>query len=804
MSLRFRLVVVVLVAVIAGIIALPSTWKQGINENIPSFLHFLTKPSVSKGLDLAGGVGLDFYIDMSKVPESRANTVTQGIVEVLTRRVNGLGVSEPEVYHTTVGDEDHVKVLLAGVSNIDEAKRTIGKTIQLEFKIPKDQTQSGDEAAAMQTKATEAATSIQADPSTLSFVAEKYSSQDQSRVFTGTKNQFASELSATLKDAMTALEVGKSTQPVEATLAVDQGGERGNVTGYAIARLDGVTTELRTTPKDAVAFEEVAKEYTNTEATPKMILSSDEEAKKSYIENAMNSMSVGEVSSVLDTEDGYMLLKMANKSPKGAETVKASHILFMTEQETPLKTVSNGASEAERTAIETENAEIEKANATIRTKNAQAKTDAERVVNEAKANPQNFADLAVEYSQEPGATESKGSLGIFGKGMMVKEFEDAAFAMNVGDVSDVVQTQFGYHIIKLEAKKPTDQILAEVQTIVFCYEGAKDATCASSTDTKENAKAKAEEAMKKAREEKKYNYSYLLFSTQPEEWQPAVVDGKQLTGEYFRRADVSYQQGRLDPIVSIEFTDEGGLLFEQLTEKYTGQPIGIFVGGRLISAPVVNQKITGGSAVIEGGFDPKTASDLARELNTGAIPAPISLVGEEIVGPELGQDALQKSVVAGIIGFALLAAYMIWQYRLSGVIAVAALLIFAALYITLVKVLPGFNLTLASVAAVIISIGMAVDGNVLIFERMKEELQLSSNIPAVIQKSFSRAWPAIRDSQVSSLITALILFIIGSDSVQGFAVYLVIGILLSFFTCIFVTRTLMLKATEFGWYKSSK
>lgn len=804
MSLRFRLIFVIIVAVIAGAVALPSSWKEGINANTPSFLRFLTEPSVSKGLDLAGGVGLDFYVDMSKVPQDRRTTVAQGIVEVLKRRVNTLGVSEPEVYHTTVGNEDHVKVVLAGVSNIEEAKNTIGKTIQLEFKIPKDQSQVGDEAAAMKTKADEASTDIAKDPATLSFVAEKYRSQDQSRVFTGTKNQFGSELTTTFKDALTKLTPGKATTPIEATLTVDQGGELGSVTGYVIARLDSVTTELRSTPKDAVAFEEVAKEYVKNDAPIQTIRSTDEVAKKSYIANALDNMVVGQVSDVLDTEDGYMLLKLANKSPRGAEAVKASHILFLTEQEAPLKAASAGATDEEKKATDTENAAIEKSNADIRTKNAKAKTDAERVLAEVKASPEKFADIAAQNSQEPGAKESKGSLGIFGKGQMVKSFEDVAFSLKEGEMSTVIQTEFGYHIIKVEAKKSADQILADVQKIVFCYQGAKDASCAGSTVSKEDAKKNADEAMKKAREEKKFNYSYLLFSTQPEEWQPAIVDGKELTGEYFKRADVTYQQGRLDPIVSIEFTPEGGVLFENLTGKYAGQAIGIFVGGKLISAPRVNQKITGGSAVIEGGFDPKSAADLARELNTGAIPAPISLAGEEIVGPELGQDALQKSVMAGLIGFGLLSLFMIWQYRLSGVIAVIALLIYAALYIMLIKLLPGFNLTLASVAATIIAIGMAVDGNVLIFERMKEEIKLSSNMSANIQKSIARAWPAIRDSQVSSLITALILFIIGSDSVRGFAVYLIIGILLSFFTCIFVTRVLMLKAAELGWYKSSK
>ena len=166
----------------------------------------------------------------------------------------------------------------------------------------------------------------------------------------------------------------------------------------------------------------------------------------------------------------------------------------------------------------------------------------------------------------------------------------------------------------------------------------------------------------------------------------------------------------------------------------------------------------------------------------------------------MGQDALAKSITAGIIGFAVLALFMLAFYRLSGLIAIISLVVYALLFYAAVKVLPGFNLTLSAFAAMVLSIGMAVDGNVLIFERFKEERKENSKIMLSVEKSIERAWPAIRDSQVSSLITAMILFMIGSDVVKGFAVFLLIGIVLSLFTSVWCTRVFMLYAAKWGLY----
>lgn len=230
----------------------------------------------------------------------------------------------------------------------------------------------------------------------------------------------------------------------------------------------------------------------------------------------------------------------------------------------------------------------------------------------------------------------------------------------------------------------------------------------------------------------------------------------------------------------------------------------IFVGGNLISAPTINAKIPGGVAVIEGGFTIKDAVELARNLNTGAIPAPISLSGQEIVGPELGQGSFEKSLLAGLVGIILLSIYLIGYYRFSGFLAVVSLFIYTIMFVTVIKLVPGFNLTLASVAALVLSVGMAVDGNVLIFERFREEQKKSANVAVNMRKAFARSWSAIRDSQFSSLITAVILFYFGTQSVRGFAVYLIFGVILSLFTSVWVTRTLMEWSARLGIYKSKK
>ncbi|HAN61658.1 TPA: protein translocase subunit SecD [Candidatus Azambacteria bacterium] len=263
-----------------------------------------------------------------------------------------------------------------------------------------------------------------------------------------------------------------------------------------------------------------------------------------------------------------------------------------------------------------------------------------------------------------------------------------------------------------------------------------------------------------------------------------------LNGKYIKNAKVEFNQSTYQPEVSVQFDDDGAKIFEELTKKNVGKQLGIYLDGLPISAPVVREAISGGSAVISGKFTIDEAKKLTERLNAGALPVPIKLISQDSVGASLGQDSLNKSIMAGLIGFLAVVIFMILYYRFPGIVAVIALLIYAALVLALFKLIP-VTLTLAGIAGFILSIGMAVDANILIFERMKEERRRGRDLAGSIEEGFSRAWTSIRDSNVSSLITCAILYWFGTSIVQGFALTLAIGILISMFSAISVSRTLL-------------
>jgi len=276
----------------------------------------------------------------------------------------------------------------------------------------------------------------------------------------------------------------------------------------------------------------------------------------------------------------------------------------------------------------------------------------------------------------------------------------------------------------------------------------------------------------------------------------------QLTGRYLEKAELGFDQVTYKPIVLLQFNSEGAKIFEELTKKNVGKPLAIFIDGVLISKPTVKEPITGGKAQITGDFSVEYAKKLAENLSAGALPAPITLISEQTVGPTLGQISLEKSVKAGIFGIILVMLFMILFYRLPGLVASLALFIYVLLLLALFKLIP-VTLTLAGIAGFILSIGMAVDGNVLIFSRMKEELKEGKPLVIAIEEGFRRAWSSIRDGNVTTLLVALILFALGSSFIKGFALTLSLGILMSLFSAIFVTRTflLLLAETKLGQFK---
>ncbi len=360
---------------------------------------------------------------------------------------------------------------------------------------------------------------------------------------------------------------------------------------------------------------------------------------------------------------------------------------------------------------------------------------------------QNFVDLVKKYSTEPGAGARGGDLGSFKKGDMVAEFENAVWNAPSGAIVGPVETKFGFHLIY----KKSEETLKEYQlSRVFLKLKQK-------TD--------------------------IVPPQEP--WKSTGLSGKQL-----KRAEVTDDSRTGQVQVSLQFDSEGTKLFSEITTRNTGKPVAIFLDNQPISIPRVNEPITSGSAVITGGFGYADARLLAQRLNSGALPVPVELLSQQKVDATLGADSLAKSFKAGLAGLLLVMFFMTFYYRLPGLLSVFSLGIYAALNLALFKTL-GVTLTLSGIAGFILSIGMAVDANVLVFERLKEELRFGKSLRSAMEESFLRAWPSIRDGHVTTLISCAVLVWFGTGFVQGFAVVLGTGVLVSLFTAITVTRTIM-------------
>ncbi len=267
-----------------------------------------------------------------------------------------------------------------------------------------------------------------------------------------------------------------------------------------------------------------------------------------------------------------------------------------------------------------------------------------------------------------------------------------------------------------------------------------------------------------------------------------------LTGKYLTGSKVTFDTTTYQPQVNLELNSEGAKLFADITKRNLNKRVAIYLDGMPISIPVVQSEIPNGNAVITGKFTTKEAKDLAGRLNAGALPVPIMLVSQQTIGPSLGQDSLDKSLRAGLYGLLLVALFMIVFYRLPGVISVLALLIYIAIVLAIYKIIP-VTLTLAGIAGFILSLGIAVDANVLIFARLREELKGGKTLTQAVHDGFHRAWFSIRDSHVTSILGALVLYIFSTSVVKGFALTLGIGVLVSLFTATVVARTFLILFT---------
>lgn len=384
---------------------------------------------------------------------------------------------------------------------------------------------------------------------------------------------------------------------------------------------------------------------------------------------------------------------------------------------------------------------------------------AQDVLAKAKTSGADFSGLANQYSEDPGNTDENGKkqggdLGFAERGQFVPEFEKALFDdLKDGEVTPtLIKSQFGFHIIKRLESKTAQQDGNDVLSV---------------------------------------HGAHILFSLPVDP--TAVSDtfvATALTGKQLNHARVQFDQTNGSPEVALEFNAEGKALFADITKRNVGKPVGIYLDGAPLSIPVVQQEITGGTAVITGSFTVVEAKALAQRLNAGALPVPITLTSQQTIGPSLGRDAIDRSLFAGVLGIMLVIIFMLIFYRLPGLIASIALGVYTALVLSIFKLWP-VTLTLAGVAGFILSIGIAVDANILIFERTKEELRRGRELMPALEDGFVRAWLSIRDSNLSGLLTTLILYTFGTGIIKGFALTLAIGIAVSMFTAITVTRTFL-------------
>lgn len=487
----------------------------------------------------------------------------------------------------------------------------------------------------------------------------------------------------------------------------------------ARAKVDEVIKELKS--QEEIDFMTLASNYSEDPTTKDLggslgFITSD----SAYFElwEAANKLGAGRVSlEPIETSEGLNIIKVGDKEDQGKE-VHARHLLIC----------YRGADRCDKDT---------------------SKEDALKKIQElkAQATAENFEQLVKDNSTEPGAAQFGGDLGFFSQGQMVKPFEDVVFVLPVGQISEVVETQFGYHLIHKLEERP--RVAYNVARILI---------------------------------KKKTPADYLPSS---EPWRLTGLSGKHLT-----RATLQFDPNTNTPEVGLEFNDEGKKLFGEITTRNLERVIAIFLDGSVISAPRVQSAITDGRAVITGNFTIKEAKLLAQRLNAGALPVPISLVSQQTVGATLGSASIQASLKAGLIGLALVALFMILFYRLAGLLAVFALCIYTAIVLALFKLIP-VTMTLAGIGGFILSVGMAVDANVLQFERLKEELRSGKSLQNATEDAFKRAWPSIRDSHLTTLFGALILFWFSTSLVKGFGLTLSIGVIVSLFSAITVTRVFL-------------
>ncbi|MBI4256590.1 protein translocase subunit SecD [Candidatus Uhrbacteria bacterium] len=625
----------------------PGFWNQGakfVEAKTGWLPPTLEEKSFRLGLDLQGGTHLVYEADMTQIPEEDRLEALEGVRDVIERRVNAFGVSEPVVQITSTGGSYRVVIELAGVLEVSEAIALIGETPVLEFKVP------GEE--------------LDREP---------------------TKEE--------------------------------------------LDRLDELNTQERAAAQEVLNraraqedFDSLVAQYStdrNKETTKGIIqrVTSDSFFGEYVLLLEQRGAIPGQVNgNLLENEEGISVFKYLEST--NMAQMQLSHILICFEGKTGCTN--------ELTALD----------ASIQITNLKD-----------QATTENFGELAKQYSTDPSAVSNSGDLGWSTADAYVASFGLASEQLEIGQISSVVETEYGYHLI---LKRDERTIPAyTIQRVLMPFSSIYDVI------------------------------------PQTDEWVNTSLSGKHLT-----RAAVEFDPSTGSAYVAITFNGEGADLFATLTQTHVGQPMAIFLDGSAISTPVVQQAIYGGQAVITGNFTVAEAKMLSQRLNAGALPVALALLSQQTVGPTLGATSLSMSVKAALVGFTLVAIYMIAYYRLAGFFSVVALMLYALLNLAIYRVF-GVTITLSGVAGFILSLGMAVDANVLIIERMKEELASGRDFAGATREGFLRAWPAIRDSNVATLVVAIVLYVFSTSFVRGFALLLGIGVLVSMFTAVVITRSFM-------------
>ncbi len=775
-----RFAFVVGIALFAAVIATPPQYFAKVLGEENSFVQKLKELKITLGLDLAGGTELDYKIDLNDaiaqnsdddpLNDVNLNIISESVRDALEMRINPAGVGEVSVKRSQIDGKEHVLVQLPPSSNVDKAKKDAEKDNRLEFfeedpdlakkariKIAGHLTVVTSQNWEEKVEELEKEEHVSHEKVDFRYKDQVRDSDFAEKLFSGNEGDIIEEIIETQTevtykiDAEGNMQIDSFPKLVDAIIRIsekrDQEREK-PVPEKAHARhiLFGFPGAMRAlslgdyeTVEEALA--ESQKIIDNPESIPeeereekvksaeKLIKKIEEFPYKSQIEAKAKAEEIFEKLMLEGTESFSDLAKKYSTEPK-AKTSGGDLGEF--EPGKMVMPFSNAVfTFAKKTGKYEEESEVET-------------SPEEDVITE-----EDSSEIQEETSSEVDGKESE-----------VEEIEEDPFEPQLGLVPEIVETDFGYHVIEVLGYKET-------------------------------------ETEKKA--EPQVSYEMIAWDKNALGWKKT-----KLGGAHLENATVGYDQVG-QPLVNLLFNAEGGDLFAELTGTVAAKSgecdggtcrLGIKVGGNWITTPTVREKIFGRQSQITGNFTYDSAHQLAADLNLGAIDAPVILSGQTTIKAELGQDQLTKSLKAGFWGFVATMFFMILGYRFAGVIASIALSIYAAIFITILKTWPeSFGgpivLTLAGMAGIALSIGLAVDGNILIFERMKEEFAKRKNMNQAVDLGFKRAWTAIRDSNLTTLLTCIILFSMGSSIIKGFAITLIVGTLLSMFTAVTISRNLL-------------